>query len=126
MTYNTPAIHNSIPALNIARKKKVSKLLSKSTPDYDFDLLLKSIKSKYNVDIDRLYKNITTIDSLIAFVALEIEKTNRFKKPVKQSEYTVNNAYDNSRQQIIMIMSHFIISHSANTMLNYHQKHYLT
>lgn len=101
MTYNTPAIHNSVPALNIARKKKVSNLLSKSTPDYDFDLLLKNIKSKYNVDIDRLYKNITTIDSLIAFVALEIEKTNRFKKPVKQSEYTVNNAYDNSRQQIM-------------------------
>jgi acyl carrier protein len=101
MTYNTPAIHNSIPELNIARKQTVSDVLSKSTPDYDFDLLLKSIKSKYNVDIDRLYKNITTIDSLIAFVALEIEKTNRFKKPVKQSEYTVNNAYDNSRQQIM-------------------------
>ena len=101
MTYNTPAIHNSVPALNIARKQNVSDVLSKSTPNYDFDLLLKSIKSKYNVDIDRLYKNITTIDSLIAFVALEIEKTNRFKRPVKQSEYIVNNAYDNSRQQIM-------------------------
>ncbi|MBQ7409015.1 MAG: hypothetical protein IJV03_00450 [Alphaproteobacteria bacterium] len=105
MTYNTPAIHNSVPALNIARKKMVSDVLSKSTPDYDFDLLLKSIKSKYNVDIDRLYKNITTIVSLIAFVALEIEKTNRFKKPVKQSEYIVNNAYDNSRQQIMTKLS---------------------
>jgi acyl carrier protein len=123
MTYNTPAIHNSIPELNIARKQKVSDVLSKSTPDYDFDLLLKSIKSKYNVDIDRLYKNITTIDSLIAFIALEIEKTNRFKKHVKQSEIVSNGSYANSRNRILTELTPEL---SARSLVDTDKKHPLS
>ncbi len=123
MTYNIPAIHYSVPELNIARKQKISDVLSKSTPDYDFDLLLKSIKSKYNVDIDRFHKNITTIDSLIGFVALEIEKTNRFKKPVKQSAIVSNGTYDNSRNRILTELSSEL---STRSLVDTDKKHPLS
>ncbi|MBR5904232.1 MAG: hypothetical protein IKZ49_01710 [Alphaproteobacteria bacterium] len=104
MLYEATAQYSFIPSVEQAEKINVYDILSKSTPDYDLNLFLKSVKSKYKVDIFDFLAHITDVNSLIEFIALEIARKSRSrsKRTYKEHKYKTNDVKANSKYNIMV------------------------
>lgn len=88
----------------VKKESCIQDVLSKDTPDYEMDLLCKSINKKYHVNISDLLTNVKTVDDLCGVVAGQILIRNMtLTKAAKQN--TENNARDNMKANLVAELS---------------------